>query len=151
MRLRSESVLSKYLGKAVIFFLLRRARDCDAFCDEKWSNLLLAAEREGGGVGSDPVLVGPPWKRSLAMVMCLVYILVSSAFMFGMMFGLCLGLFGTQSLSAVMFVQKDRLRVGPTLLGFSCVDWFDVRLLRHWGRFPWWGGPRTPRYYGPLG
>ena len=21
----------------------------------------------------------------------------------------------------------------------------------YWGRFPWWGGPRTPRYHGPPG
>ena len=38
----------------------------------------------GGGFGSDPVRVGPPRKRSLAMVMCMVYILVNSAFVFGM-------------------------------------------------------------------
>ena len=41
-------------------------------------------ESLGGGFGSDPVRVGPPRKRSLAMVMCMVYILVNSAFVFGM-------------------------------------------------------------------
>ena len=38
----------------------------------------------GGGFGSDPVRVGPPRKRSLAMVMCMVYILVQSASVFGL-------------------------------------------------------------------
>ena len=31
----------------------------------------------------------------------------------------------------------------------SCLAGF--LLLRHRGRFPWWGGFRTPRYHGPLG
>ena len=29
--------------------------------------------------------------------------------------------------------------------------WQDVWVLRHWGRLPWWGGLRTPRYHGPPG
>ena len=66
-------------------------RNRSDFCDLRLrcpsrtpENAAISETRERGGVGSDPVLVGPPRKRSLAMVMCLVYILVNSAFVFGM-------------------------------------------------------------------
>ena len=48
--------------------------------------MLFLRNVRGGGIGSDPVLVGPPRKQSLALVMCLVDILVNSAFVFGMVF-----------------------------------------------------------------
>ena len=35
-------------------------------------------------MGPTPSASAPPWRRSLAMVMCMVYILVNSAFVFGM-------------------------------------------------------------------
>ena len=42
----------------------------------------------GGGFGSDPVRVGPPWKRSLGYCeMSWAYILVNDAFLSGIMFG----------------------------------------------------------------
>ena len=44
--------------------------------------------------------------------------MLNYAFLSAIVFGLCLGLSVTQSLQAVMFVPKDRLRVGPTLLGY---------------------------------
>ena len=37
------------------------------------------------------------------------------------------------------------------LLGSQWFVWPHVWVLRHWGRFPWWGGLWTPRYHGPLG
>ena len=46
------------------------------------------------------------------------YAMLNYAFLSAIVFGLCLGLSVTQSLQAVMFVPKDRLRVGPTLLGY---------------------------------
>ena len=60
--------------------------------------------------------------------------------------------------------QKDRLRVGPALLGYQSFAWIDVWLLRHWGRtldggtiwslgikVPWSDSPREGRAaHGPL-
>ena len=56
-----------------------------------------------------------------------------------------------QPILAVMFAPKDRLRAGPNLLGSERIVWHVVQVLRRWGRLPWWGGLRTPRYHGPLG
>ena len=108
---------------------------------------IVAMENRNGGGGVSvrprPRRPPPPRKRSLAMVMCLVSILVHSAFLFGLVFAslswyVCLAI-----IHAVMLGQKDRLRVGPNLLGFERFVWQDVRVLRHWGRLPWWGGLLT--------
>ena len=47
---------------------------------------------------------------------------------------------------------RDRRKAGSTSFWgrrSSCLACCEF--LRHRGRFPWWGGFRTPRYYGPLG
>ena len=46
---------------------------------------------------------------------------------------------------------KGPAKSWTNLLGFVQVVWHVVQVLRHWGRFPWWGGRSTPRYHVHLG
>ena len=46
---------------------------------------------------------------------------------------------------------KGPAKSWTSFLGFVQFVWHVVQVLRRWGRLPWWGGLRTPRYHGPLG
>ena len=51
----------------------------------------------------------------------------------------------------VVEAYEDRLSAGPKPFGVFALCLALCLVLRFQGRFPWWGGLRTPRYYGPLG
>ena len=48
-------------------------------------------------------------------------------------------------------VLPDRRRAGSKSFGVHDYCLVRCSFLRYRGRFPWWGGFRTPRYHGPPG
>ena len=83
---------------------------------------------------------------------CTVSIVVTFAVVFGMV-----SAFLSRSGCAVTIVCGHVCYTGPAKSRTHDSSWGpafclqDVWVLRHWGRLPWWGGLRTPRYHGPLG
>ena len=105
----------------------------------------------GGRIGSAPSASAPPGQRSSGsneIIWC--HVLVKCA----LVLGLCLGQCVVSWLAifvCCLVCHQDRLRAEPPSWGPSDFVWLHVWVLRHWGRLPWWGGLRTPRYHGPLG
>ena len=75
---------------------------------------------------------------------------VSYGFLAGYVFAVLLcALVCSPSLRSCLLLRTAKS--WTNLLGFVQFVWHVVQVLRHWGRFPWWGGRPTPRYHGPLG